>query len=117
MKLSGVMIGSANAAELIEYYRKLFGAPAMEQDGWGGWQLGDAWVVVGPHDEVSGSNTQPGRLMFNIESADVKGDFEQLRDAGATVVKEPYSPDGAEGGLIATLADPDGNYFQLMSPM
>lgn len=117
MKLSSVMIGSANAATLIEYYRKLFGKPAMEEEGWSGWQIGDGWVVVGPHDQVTGSNPQPGRLMFNLESADVKADFEKLRDAGANVVKEPYSPEGSDDGLIATLADPDGNYFQLLSPM
>jgi len=35
---------------------------------------------------------------------------------GAVVVKEPYQMDGMPG-WIATLADPDGNYFQLMSPM
>lgn len=37
--------------------------------------------------------------------------------AGATVVRQPYGPDGAGEGLIATLSDPDDNYFQLMSPM
>ena len=117
MKLTSVMIGSGNAAELVAYYSKLFGTPAMEQDGWGGWQLGDGWVVIGPHDEVNGTNTQPGRLMFNLESDDVAGEFARLRDSGAIVVKEPYTPDGAEGGTIATFSDPDGNYFQLMSPM
>jgi predicted enzyme related to lactoylglutathione lyase len=117
MKLTSVMIGSGNATELVEYYRKIFGATAMDQEGWGGWQLGDGWVVVGPHDDVTGSNPHPGRLMFNLESDDVSGDFEKLRDAGAIVVKEPYSPEGAGDGKIATFADPDGNYFQLMSPM
>jgi predicted enzyme related to lactoylglutathione lyase len=50
----------------------------------------------------------------------VKGDFERLKAAGAEVVREPYSPEGMPEGTeawIATLADPDGNYFQLMSPM
>lgn len=59
-------------------------------------------------------------MIWNLESADVKGDFERLKAAGAEVVREPYVPDGMpEGaeGWIATLADPDGNYFQLMSPM
>ena len=37
--------------------------------------------------------------------------------AGATVVQEPYSPGEEMDGLIATFTDPDGNYFQLMSPM
>jgi predicted enzyme related to lactoylglutathione lyase len=118
MKLSSVMIGSSNAEGLIEYYKNLLGKPAMEEQGWAGWQLGDGWIVMGPHDGVNGTNNEPGRVMFNFESADVKGDFEKLRESGAIVVKEPYVPEGApEGGLVATLGDPDGNYFQLMSPM
>jgi len=34
-------------------------------------------------------------------------------------VQEPYDPgDEADGDMsIATFADPDGNYFQLVSPM
>ena len=51
----------------------------------------------------------------------MKADFERLQAAGATVVREPYSPDGmpdnAPEMLIATFADPDDNYFQLMSAM
>ena len=35
--------------------------------------------------------------------------------AGATVVSEPYHMTGP--GWIATFADPDDNYFQLMSAM
>lgn len=37
--------------------------------------------------------------------------------AGAIVIREPYEFEGAPGSAIATLADPDDNYFQLTSPM
>ena len=49
----------------------------------------------------------------------MKGDFQRLKDAGAIVVREPYAFDmeGQDQADIATLADPDGNYFQLVSPM
>jgi predicted enzyme related to lactoylglutathione lyase len=33
------------------------------------------------------------------------------------VVAEPYSFEQAPGTWIATFSDPDGNYFQLVSPM
>ena len=36
---------------------------------------------------------------------------------GAIVVTAPYEFEGQAGSSIATLADPDGNYFQLLSPM
>ena len=46
----------------------------------------------------------------------MKGDFERFKAAGATVVAEPYVFEDVPG-RIATFEDPDGNYFQLMSPM
>lgn len=46
------------------------------------------------------------------------GEFGRLAAAGATVVKEPYNPSSDAGEMqICTFADPDGNYFQLISPM
>ena len=81
--------------------------------------MGSGWVTCGPHSEVQGSNANPGRLIWNIETKDVAGEFERMKAAGAIVVREPYEFD-ADGQMttasIATLADPDGNYFQLTSP-
>ena len=45
------------------------------------------------------------------------GEFERLKSAGATIVQEPYNPSAAQETLVATFSDPDGNYFQLISPM
>jgi predicted enzyme related to lactoylglutathione lyase len=73
-------------------------------------------VTVGPHDKVHGKNSQPGRMIWNIESTDVQGDAAKFTAAGATVVAAPYEFEGAPGAWIATFADPDDNYFQLMSP-
>ena len=62
-------------------------------------------------------NASPGRLIWNMESTDVKGDFERFKSAGATVIADPYTMEGDESGsLIATFADPDGNYFQIGDP-
>ena len=83
--------------------------------------IGSGWLTIGAHSEVDGQNAHPGRIIWNIESADVRGDFERLKAAGATVVREPYTPEGAPEDqgemLVATFADPDDNYFQLVSPM
>jgi predicted enzyme related to lactoylglutathione lyase len=59
----------------------------------------------------------PGRLLWNITTSDVQGDFDRLKAAGAIVVAEPYAFEGSTTMNIATLADPDDNYFQLMSPI
>jgi len=116
MNFNSILIGSEDPQKLADYYTKLFGDPTWSDGGYIGWLIGSGAVTIGPHDEVTGTNQQPGRLIWNIESADVQGDFGRFKAAGATVVREPYGFEGSEG-QIATLADPDGNYFQLMSPM
>lgn len=116
MNFNSILIGSEDPARLIAYYKKLFGEPGMSDETYAGWQIGSGFMSVGPHSEVKGQNAQPGRVIWNIETNDVRGEFERLVAAGATVVREPYDFEPMSG-IIATLADPDGNYFQLMSPM
>ena len=118
MNFNSILIGSADPQRLVDYYTKLFGAPSMSEGGYTGWLIGSGFVTVGPHSEVSGKNAHPGRIIWNIETPDVKGDFERFKAAGAIVVAEPYGfEEGQIDASIATLADPDDNYFQLMSPM
>ena len=117
MKFNSILIGSEDPERLAAYYTRLFGEPAFTDGGYTVWMLGDGAVTVGPHSEVTGRNPQPGRLIWNIESEDVRADFERFKAAGATVIREPYGFEGAPDSLIATFADPDDNYFQLMSPM
>jgi predicted enzyme related to lactoylglutathione lyase len=117
VNLNSILIGSENAQGLHDYYTKLFGKPAWEGGDFKGWQIGSGWVTVGPHDQVKGKSSDPGRVIWNIETSDVKGEFDRLKAAGATVVHDPYQPGEAPEMWIATLSDPDNNYFQLMSPM
>ena len=117
MNFNSILIGSEDPQRLVDYYSKLFGKPVMEDGGYTGWQLGAGFVTVGPHDEVTGRNAHPGRLIWNVETPDVRGEFERLKAAGAIVVREPYDFPEMPNSWIATLADPDDNYFQLMSPM
>lgn len=118
MNFNSILIGSADAQRLVEYYTRLLGDPGFSEGGYTGWQIGSGSVTVGPHSEVTGNNQQPGRLIWNIECDDVRATFERLQAAGAIVVREPYSMEGWPlETSIATLADPDGNYFQLASPM
>jgi predicted enzyme related to lactoylglutathione lyase len=117
MNFNSVLIGSENPQPLAEYYTKLFGEPTWNDGGYIGWMIGSGAITIGPHDQVKGKNAEPGRVIWNIETTDVKSEFDRFVDAGATVVQEPYSPGEEMEGQIATFADPDGNYFQLMSPM
>ncbi len=117
MNLNSILIGSEDPSRLVDYYTKLFGAPGWADGGYTGWQIGSGSVTVGPHSEVTGTNPQPGRVIWNIETADVRAEFDRMKAAGARVVREPYGMEGQSDESIATFADPDDNYFQLMSPM
>lgn len=117
MDFNSILIGSDDPQRLVDYYTRLFGEPVMSDGGYTGWLIGRGFVTVGPHDEVHGRNAAPGRLIWNIETPDVKSKFDEFVAAGAIVIREPYGFPEDRNALIATLADPDDNYFQLMSPM
>lgn len=119
LKLNSVMIGSEDPEALARFYTRILGAPTWEDQGFTGWLLGGAALMIGPHSEVKGRNEMPGRIIWFLETPDVKGEFERIRGLDATVVREPYRPGDSddERFWLATFEDPDGNYFQLASPM
>ncbi|MFS8158922.1 MAG: VOC family protein [Candidatus Roizmanbacteria bacterium] len=114
LNLNSIMIGTSQPKVLADFYAKIFGRPAdMNEGNWSGWSVGNCFISVGEHSEVSGMSKEPSRVLFNFETKEVKEEFEKMKTAGATIIKEPYQMGEA---WIATLADPDGNYFQLMTP-
>jgi len=116
LNLSSVMVGTMQIKVMADFYEKVFEKPAdMIEGNWHGWSVGNAFFSVGEHSEMQGEAKDAGRVLFNFETKSVKEDFERIKKVGATVIKEPYEMGGG-GILIATLADPDGNYFQLMTP-
>ena len=117
LNLNSVMIGTTQPKVLAAFYEKVLGKPAEMSDeeyGFWGWQIGAVNLSVLDHSEMVGRTKDPGRIMFNFETLQVKEEFERIKAAGAAVIREPYE---MGGGWIATLADPDGNYFQLVTPM
>ena len=117
LNLNSVMIGTKQPAALAAFYEKVLGKPAEmvdEENGFWGWQVGSTFLSVLDHSEMGGNAKDPGRVMFNFETTQVQAEFERIKSFGATVIREPYE---MGGGWVATLADPDGNFFQLVSPM
>ena len=114
LDLNSIMVGSAKPEALAAFYEKVFKrAPDWAEGGWYGWQMGSSYFHIGEHSEVKGKAKEPQRVIFNFETRTVKAEFERIKGLGAAVIAEPYEMDGSK---IATFADPDGNYFQLMSP-
>lgn len=128
LNFNSIMIGSSDPKRLGEFYEKVFGKkPDMQDGSWYGWQVGSCFFNVGEHSEVHGKAKEPQRIILNLETTEVREEFERIKkEAHAEVVKEPYAmsetgevlsgAEAEEGMWIATFADCDGNYFQLMSP-
>jgi predicted enzyme related to lactoylglutathione lyase len=117
LNLNSVMIGTKQPAVLAAFYEKVIGKPPDMSDaenGFSGWQIGGSFLGVLDHSEMGGSSKDPGRVMLNFETSEVQVEFDRIKGLGGKVIKAPYE---MGEGWIATLADPDGNYFQLMTPM
>ncbi len=117
LNLNSIMVGTKQVKALTSFYEKVFGKPpdmSNSEHGFYGWQVGSVNFSVLDHSEMGGKTKDPGRLMFNFETTQVKEEFERLKALGAAVIREPSD---MGDGWLATLADPDGNYFQLITPM
>jgi predicted enzyme related to lactoylglutathione lyase len=109
------MFGTQQVKVMAEFYEKVFGKkPDMNDGSFYGWSVGNTFFSIGEHSEVMGSSKEPQRILMNFESKEVKEEYDRIsKIEGVKIVKELYEMGGAQ---IATFADPDGNYFQLMTP-
>ena len=117
LNLNAIMIGTTQPKELVAFYEKVIGRPADMADtehGFFGWDVGNTYFAVLEHSEMGGNAKDPGRVMLNFETTQVKEEFERIKALGGAVIRAPSE---MGDGWLATLADPDGNYFQLVSPM
>lgn len=117
VQVVSIHINTDRPGEMGDFYKALLGVePAWASEEITGFMVGNFRLEIAGHDQVSGRNEMPARLFFDLMVDDVRAEFERIVGLGAAVVQEPY--DFAEGEMklvIATLADPDGNYFQLVS--
>lgn len=119
MNLNNIMLSTSNPKILGDFYEKVFNRkPDMgEGEGWYGWKVGDGFLGIGEHSEVHGQAKEPQRIILNFEVQDIENEFKRIKNIEEIKVeKELYEMEGMKGMWIATFSDPDGNYFQLMSP-
>jgi predicted enzyme related to lactoylglutathione lyase len=118
LNLNSLLLFSEAPKKLVDFDRQVLAREPKWQEGeYSGFEAGSCALVIGPHSKVHGQNKNPERIMLDFETSDVKGEFERVKGVGAKVIAEPYPMGDDQDFLIATLADPDGNYFQLVSPM
>ena len=118
LTMNSLLLSSEAPKTLVDFYRKVLARePEWEEEEYTGFGNGACTLVIGPHSKVHGQSKNPERIIINFETNDVKGEFERIKALGVKIIAEPYHMEGDEDFQIATLADPDGNYFQLVSPM
>ena len=119
--VESIILFSEDAKKLAEFYRNKVGldmtleAEVGEEDGGlYGFEFGEekTGLYVMNHSKVKGKNTQPERIIFNLEVEDIEEDVKKLDKAEVKKIADTYHMQ--EYGLIATFEDIDGNYFQLV---
>jgi predicted enzyme related to lactoylglutathione lyase len=117
LKLNSILLCSEDPQKLADFYSDVFNREPDWQDyGYFGFAFGKFMLSIGPHDKVKGINKHPERVLINFDTYEVKEEFERIKTLGTKVIAEPYKMGEDSDTWIATFADPDGNYFQLMTP-
>lgn len=86
LNLNSVMIGTKQPLVLAAFYEKVLGKPADmvdQENGFWGWQVGSAFMSLLQHSEMGGNTKDPGRVMINFETPQVKEEFERIKALGA----------------------------------
>ena len=113
-----VTLGSANATKLAKFYQNKVGlkqswdAVMGENSNVYGFTIGKMDLVVIDHSKVKGKSKDASRVVISLEVDDLEKEFAKLKKAGVKVVTPIYHIE--EYGYVATFADLDGNYFQLV---
>lgn len=106
--IGSLLVGSSNVGEMKDWYRRAF--DTKENDA-GAFEFGPVQLFVEEHSAVSGPTREPARVIINLDVDDCRSVESHLRAMGVTWVREVEE---MSFGLIGTVADPDGNYVQII---
>lgn len=117
--LEGILLSTQNAKNLAKFYRETLGLKQTMEAVFGEhdeqlyeFKLGTVGLYIADHSEVKGKNPSPQRYLLNFEADDLEKEVARLKKAKVKVVADIYHIQ--DYGHVATFADPDGNYFQLV---
>jgi predicted enzyme related to lactoylglutathione lyase len=106
--ISSLLIGSSQPDVMKDWYQRAFGVVANDM---GAFDFGGFQLFIETHSDVSGSAKEPARVIINMNVGDCRAVEAQLKAQNVRWVREveqmPF-------GLIGTVADPDGNYLQII---
>ena len=113
--VGGAIIHSEQPERLRDWYARAFAAGPDDQgpvaDTGYAVQLGEHYFLFFPHEDVSGKAKEPARMIINFIVDDAPAVASRLDGLGVEWVR-PLDRGGP--GFIGTVADPDGNYVQII---
>ena len=115
MILTGAIVSTTaeRFATLRDFYAGLFGDHVRTtREGFVSFEWPDLRLTVTLHSAIAGEAVEPQRVMLNFATADIGQAFDLAVTLGARIVRRPVREHW--GGLVATVADPDGNYIQFL---
>jgi hypothetical protein len=108
MRIGSLLVGSENVEGMKNWYRSAF---SLTENEGGAFDFGGVQLFIEEHSEVSGPNRDSARVIINLDVEDCRALESHLLTRDVTWVRKveqmPF-------GLIGTLADPDGNYVQII---
>lgn len=119
--MESVTLFSENAKKLAHFYRDKVGLKlgAEAEIGEKGEELyelkmgkGSSGLYIVDHSDIKGKAKEPKRVMVNLEVDNIEKEVERVKKAGVKLIQDIYHVQ--DYGQIATFADIDGNYFQLV---
>lgn len=106
--IGSLLVGSSQVDVMKEWYRKAFG---IKENQMGAFEFGPVMLFIEPHSEVSGPAKEPARIIIDLDVTDCRAMERQLKEQGVTWIREVVQ---TEHALLGTVADPDGNYVQII---
>ena len=86
--------------------------PRSDRERFVNFDWGAQRLTVSVHEDVSGPNEDPLRLMINLDVDDIHAVATRIEANGVTFTRRPEQEPW--GGWVATFHDPDGNTVQLL---
>jgi predicted enzyme related to lactoylglutathione lyase len=117
--MESVMLYSQNAKKLAAFYKDVVQlTPGVEfvggenDESYFEFKLGNCSLMIADHSKVHGKRKEPDRMFINIEVDDIEKEVARLKKHKVKIIADTYHVQ--DYGLIATLEDTDGNYFQFV---
>lgn len=116
-----ITLFSENAKRLADFYKDKVGLRMTVEAEVGekgenlfGFEFGKdkPGLYIMDHSKVRGRNSQPERIIFNLEVDDIEEEVKKLDEAGVKKIQDTYHMQNY--GYLATFEDADGNFFQLV---